>query len=244
MIQSSARLLYGVYALLVSLLVSALVLPVLALTPGLRRRRGMARAGARLIFWLIGVRLHVSGIESMHPGPAIVVANHGSYLDGIILQGALPPTFGFVIKREVTRVPLLHLLLRRIGSEFIDRFTSSGRLRDTRRLVRMAGSGQALAFFPEGTFGPQPGLKPFKLGAFTAASRAGIPVIPVVINGARRMLPAGALLPRPGVLHVRVDSAIHPGVLGEMDARALLRAARTRILEHLDEPDLDLAAED
>lgn len=230
---------YGGYAVLVGLTVTALTLPLLAITPGLRRRRQLARSGARLIFLLIGARLVVEGETHMPRGQAIVVANHASYLDGIILQGALPPDFGFVIKQEVTRVPLVHLLLRRIGSQFVDRFTTSGRLRDARRLVRLASDGKALAFFPEGTFGPQPGLRPFKLGAFTAAARARAPVVPVIITGARQMLPAGRLLPRPGRVHVRVEPPIQPGELGELDARALLEAARQRILAHLDEPDLE-----
>ncbi len=232
------RAAFGCYAVAAGVIVTALTLPILAVTPGLRRRRALARAGARLIFWLIGARLTVDGEQHMPRGRAIVAANHASYLDGIILQGALPPDFAFVIKREVTRIPLVHLLLRRIGSQFVDRFSTQGKLRDARRLVRLAASGEALAFFPEGTFGPQAGLRPFKLGAFTAASRAGLPVVPVIISGARQMLPAGRLLPRPGRLHVRVEPPIQPGALGEFDARALLEAARQRILVHLDEPDL------
>jgi 1-acyl-sn-glycerol-3-phosphate acyltransferase len=238
MSRRASNLIFGCYALVAGILITALTLPLLVITPGLSRRRRLARSGARLIFQAMGAGLEVSGEHHMPKGPAIVVANHASYLDGIILQAALPPGFGFVIKREVTRVPLVHLLLRRIGSEFVERFSNAGRLRDARRLVKLARDGEALAFFPEGTFGPQPGLKPFKLGAFTAAARAGIPVVPVVINGARQMLPAGAMLPRPGRLTVQVRPAIHPGPLGELDARALLEAARASVLAALDEPDL------
>ena len=243
MIRSFLELCFGLYALMVGLIVSLVTLPIMAITPRLAWRRRMARRAARLIFALIGARLQVDGVQRMHAGPTIVVANHASYLDGIILQAALPPGFGFVIKREITRLPGVHLLLRLIGSEFVERFNSNGRIRDARRLVRRAHDGQALIFFPEGTFDPQPGLKPFKLGAFAAASRAGLPVIPVIITGARQMLPAQRLLPRPGRLSVHIGAAIHPGQLGEMDARALLQAARARILERLDEPDLDGHAE-
>jgi hypothetical protein len=57
------------------------------------------------------------------------------------------------------------------------------------------------------------------------------------------MLPAGALLPRPGRLTVEVRPAIQPGPLGEMDARALLEAARASSLVGLEEPDLAGGAE-
>lgn len=243
MTRSLPDLCFGLYALIVGGVVSVITLPVMALTPGLVRRRRIARRAARVLFALIGAPLRVEGTQRMYAGPAIVVANHASYLDGMILQGALPPNFGFVIKREITNTPGVHLLLRLIGSEFVERFSHTGRIRDARRLVRRASDGEALAFFPEGTFDPQPGLKPFKLGAFAAASRAGIPVIPVVITGARRMLPAGTWLPRPGRLHIHIGAAIHPGELGELDARALLQLARERILERLEEPDLNAHGE-
>ncbi len=243
MSRSLPDLLFGLYAVLVGAVLGTLMLVVMTITPGVTRRRSVARGAARMLFALIGARLRVEGAQPMYAGPAIVVANHASYLDGMILQGALPPSFGFVIKREVTRLPGVHLLLRLIGSEFVERFSNTGRIRDARRLVRRASDGEALAFFPEGTFDPQPGLKPFKLGAFAAASRAGIPVIPVVITGARHMLPAGSLLPRPGRLHVHIGAPIHPGELRELDARALLREARQRILARLGEPDLDSRTE-
>ena len=68
------------------------------------------------------------------------------------MQATLPPHFSFVIKREMSRVPVAGTLLRRIGAEFVDRSDRRRGQRDTRRLLRSAASGQAMAFFPEGTF--------------------------------------------------------------------------------------------
>ena len=115
--------------------------------------------------------------------------------------------------------------------------------RDTRRLLRSAASGKALAFFPEGTFGPEVGLLKFHIGAFAAAARAHLPVVPVVIRGTRRSLPAESPWPNPGRIQVEILAvvpAIAPNTATEEgDVAARLRdAARSRILSVLNEPDL------
>ena len=111
-------------------------------------------------------------IDTQHlpRGPCVVVANHASYLDGVVLKAALPARFSFVIKKEVSHVPLAGFVLRRIGSEFVDRFNRHAGGMDARRLFKAAETGQALAFFPEGTFLAQPGLGKFHTGAFAIAT--------------------------------------------------------------------------
>ena len=112
-----------------------------------------------------------------------MAANHSSYMDGVILAAVLPPRFGFVIKREVTKVPLVHFFLRRIGSQFVERFDTRRGASDARRILALAESRQCLAFFPEGTFRAEPGLRRFQSGAFAAAVRGDVPLVPVVIRG-------------------------------------------------------------
>ena len=151
-------------------------------------------------------------IDAQHlpAGPCVVVANHASYLDGVVLKAALPARFSFVIKKEVTRVPIAGLLLRRIGSEFVDRFNRHAGGMDARRLIKAADAGQALAFFPEGTFLAQPGLGKFHTGAFAIAARAELPIVPIAIRGTRRILPSGRFLPRPGRIEIQVLPPLGP----------------------------------
>src|SRR5262249_1789695 len=90
--QSAFRRLYGCYAWLALL---AAVIPtcvLLAIAPGVERRRRIARAGARFFFLAIGSPVRVEGDPIAHY-PCVVVANHASYLDGIILTAALPAGF-------------------------------------------------------------------------------------------------------------------------------------------------------
>ncbi|MDH4031381.1 MAG: 1-acyl-sn-glycerol-3-phosphate acyltransferase [Chromatiales bacterium] len=233
------RAAWGVYALLVFATVTLATTFLVAVLPGLSNRRQAARLGARLIFFATGIPLDVSEIGKLPPEACVVVANHASYLDGVILTAALPPNFSFVIKREITSVPLAHLLLRRLGSEFVERFDRHRGASDARRILRKARDGEALAFFPEGTFTAEPGLQRFRTGAFAAAARAGMPVVPVIIRGARGVLPAKRWLPRRVPLEVIITEPIELSASQQGHrASRLLILSRKRILEHLEEPDL------
>ncbi|MEJ0099323.1 MAG: lysophospholipid acyltransferase family protein [Pseudomonadota bacterium] len=175
--------------LLQGLTVLVLILPV----PWLGLRRRMVRGAARLVLWTCGMPLKVRGLENLPATPCVVVANHASYLDGVVLYAALPPVFGFVIKREMSKVPVANLLLRRIGSHYVDRGSGSKGARDTRKLLKRANAGGALAVFPEGTFHDEPGLAEFRSGAFVIAAKAQLPIVPIGIRGTRRGIALAAL---------------------------------------------------
>lgn len=237
-LQAILETLYGIYAWLVFLVCVLIAIVMILLVPGLERRRRCAAAAARSIFALTGVRTRVSGIASLPAGHCIVVANHASYVDGVILQAFLPPRFSYVIKGEMRNVPIAHFLLRRIGSRFVERFVASASSRDARSLLQAASAGESLVFFPEGTFLPVPGLDRFRPGAFAAAIKGTLPVVPVVIGGSRQLLPARTLLPRPGRISVDVLEPIAPDQPEFASSASLAEAARQRILSVLDEPDL------
>jgi 1-acyl-sn-glycerol-3-phosphate acyltransferase len=204
---------------------------------GLRRR--MVRGAARLALWCCGMRVAVGHADRLPDGSCVVVANHASYLDGVVLFAALPPVFGFVIKREMSRVPLANLLLRRIGSHFVDRGGAQRGVRDTRKLLKRAQAGSAMAFFPEGTFQRSEGLARFRSGAFVVAANAQLPIVPVAIRGTRRALPSGSALPRPGRIEVELAPALPPPASSDTaDIEASVQAARAAILARIPEPDL------
>jgi 1-acyl-sn-glycerol-3-phosphate acyltransferase len=228
---------YGVCALAVFSLLLVIATVLALLVPRLEWRRRITHRLAQLAVPVLGVRLVVEGLERLPPDSSVVVANHASYLDGVVMKAALPPRFSFVIKREAASMPVAGFLMKRIGSEFVDRHTEGGRRRDAMRVLRRAEEGHALVFFPEGTFDDVPGLKRFHVGAFAAAVRGGMPVVPAVIHGARRAMPNGALLVRPGLVRVEI---LDPIALSDTAnaADALRREARRLILQRLDEPDL------
>jgi 1-acyl-sn-glycerol-3-phosphate acyltransferase len=109
------RLVYGIYAVVLFVTVCLTALLAVLLLPTLNLRRSTARIAARTFFLLAGMPLKLRGRENLPTGQCIVVANHASYLDGVVMAAALPPRFGFVIKREMNDVPVAGLLLRRLA---------------------------------------------------------------------------------------------------------------------------------
>jgi 1-acyl-sn-glycerol-3-phosphate acyltransferase len=237
----TGRILYGVYAwtLFVVLALSAVCT---ALLPGVQRRRRAARKASRVLLKLAGLRLTVKSAEKVPPGQCVIVANHASYLDGVVFTAVLPPRFGFIIKREMDRVPLAGLLLRRLGSLFVERANRQRGANDARRVLRTALNGSSLVFFPEGTFSPAPGLLKFHVGAFTTAVRVGCPIIPAVIRGTRKVFPLGAVFPRRAHIEVEFLAPLVATAAGGENAAIDLRdRARLAILARLQEPDLAAA---
>jgi 1-acyl-sn-glycerol-3-phosphate acyltransferase len=230
---------YAVYALLAFTLLALGALILILPVPWQSLRRRMVRAAARLALFVCGIRLAVLHADRLPAGACVVVANHSSYLDGIVLYAALPPVFGFVIKREMSKVPLANLLLRRIGAHYVDRGRSHKSARDTRKLLKRAAEGGALAFFPEGTFHHEPGLLKFRSGAFLVAARSRLAVMPVAIRGTRHALPATSMLPRPGRVEIELAPLLPaPASTAAADVAATMSAARQAILARIAEPDL------
>jgi 1-acyl-sn-glycerol-3-phosphate acyltransferase len=229
------RFIWGVYAWLLIvpvLLVVALLTLALSTLP---QRRQAAQLAARAYFRLCGLPVRAVGMERLPAGPCIVVANHASYVDGPLLCATLPPRFGFVIKKEVSRIPLVGFVLRRLGHEFVERFNRHEGASDARRILRAVVQGDSVVFFPEGTFSAQAGLARFHTGAFVTAARAGVPVAPVVIRGTRRVLGAHRYVPYRSSLAVEALEPIT--VMDGTDIAAAMRdTARARIGAALDEP--------
>jgi acyl carrier protein len=238
---------YGAYVYLLF----ALIAPVTWLLSAMTRKPSAAwaigRRSARLFFALCGIRLVVRGVENVPRGqPGVLVANHASYLDGIIVCAAIPEPHRFVAKRELKSNFISRIYLRKLGTEFVERFDTQQSVEAANRFVRLASHAPPLAFFPEGTFTRAPGLMPFRLGAFTAAVQAQVPVLPVAIRGARSVLRGGQWLPRRNPIVVTVGTPVAPEAETADTFSAAIRlrdAARAQILEHCAEPDLGTVRE-
>ena len=212
------------------------------LLPSVQRRWTAARAILRLMARLSGTRLAVSGQGHLPDGPAVLVANHASYLDGFALLAALPRPVAFVAKAELGGHWLTGAILRRIGAVFVERFDKARGIADARSLGEGAeATGGALLFFPEGTFGRIPGLLPFYMGAFTIAAGNRLPVVPIAIKGTRSMLRSDVWFPRPGAIEVKIGEPLTPEGEGWAAAVALRDRSRALISRATGEPQLDHA---
>ncbi|WP_432822164.1 AMP-binding protein [Trichloromonas sp.] len=239
--QRGADQLYGRTLRLLFWLTAPGVWLAVVLLPRPAWRWACMRGALRFLSRAARVPLAVTGLEQMAGrGPGVVVANHASYLDGLVLVAALPPEFSFVAKAELESGRLSGPFLRKIGSVFVERSDRQQGVEDARRIGSLARAGQTLVYFPEGTFTRAPGLRPFRLGAFLAAAEASLPVVPVAIRGTRSILRGDDKLPHRGAIEVEIGAPIQPDPqLSSWDAALRLRElSRQYILPRCGEPDL------
>ena len=233
------RYLYAGYTwILLGLIVPLVGLGVLTL-PRLTWRWKLARAGIGLLRRLAFVHLRVSGLDQVPADdrPFVLTANHQSYLDAFALIEAIPRSLVFVAKRELETVPLVGRMLTRLGTLFVERFDLQRSAAESRHFAAALERGKTLAFFPEGTFRQDPGLLPFRMGAFTAAAQGGLSVLPVALNGTREILQGDSLLPAPGTVRVFIGPVLTPSGEDWQAGIRLRDQARAFVLDHCAEPD-------
>ncbi|MDI1475983.1 lysophospholipid acyltransferase family protein [Polyangium sp. y55x31] len=178
------------------------------------------------------IDVEATGLENVPTeGAYVYCSNHQSLLDILVLGAVLPGDYKWAAKRELMNIPFLgwHLKLAghvpvergggpRVAAEVIKRFTE------------VLGHGKPLLVFPEGTRSEDGVLKEFKMGGFYAAVRAGVPVVPVALEGAGNLMQKGAIDTGDGsmrLVRVRVGKPIHPLDTGKEAARVVDLRDRT-----------------
>ena len=234
------EVLYAAYAWALFWVLAPLVWAAVAASGRPRHTRPLIHRAARLILRLTRTPLMVSGLENLARTPCVLAVNHASYLDGILLTAALPPDFpyAFVAKREFMGHFVPRLFLRGIGAVFVERFDARQGVEHVELVAAALEQGRMPVFFPEGTFDRRPGLLAFRTGAFAIAGRAGVPVIPVAIRGARSMLRGDNWFPYRGAASITFGAAIRPAGSEWRDVMLLRDQVRAVILQHCGEPDL------
>jgi 1-acyl-sn-glycerol-3-phosphate acyltransferase len=110
----------------------------------------------------------------------------------------------------------------------------------TEAFAKQLAANRSLAFYPEGTFRAEPGLLPFHMGAFIAATQSGTPVVPVTIRGTRAILQSDSNIPHHGAVRIIIAPALEPKGDNWAEAVRLKIAAREVIASHCKERNLRL----
>ncbi|HXH13165.1 MAG TPA: AMP-binding protein [Alphaproteobacteria bacterium] len=237
--QHAGQALYAGYAWTQLGICAAVLWIAIALLPRLSWRRTVARVVTQQLLRMVKIPVVVRGGDHLRQDrPCVLVTNHASYMDALVLIAVLPTWVSFVAKRELTRHFFPRVLFQRLGTEFVERFDAQRGVEDTERVLQAVRTGRSMLFFPEGTFKRAPGLLPFRMGAFVVAAQAGVPVVPMAINGTRSILRAEQWLPRRGTVSVTIGAPILPQGTDWSAAVALRDAARAQILRYSGEPDL------
>jgi 1-acyl-sn-glycerol-3-phosphate acyltransferase len=208
--------LYGVYAFLMFALWLVPTALVVALTPSPAAVRRITAWACRSFLRTAGCRVRIDGrevLDRMRQGglwPCVIASNHTSYIDVIVLIAYLPVDCLYSAKQEILDWPLLGLITRKMGQLGFDRSDPRARVRQAEQIEQALHTGHATVVFPEGTFTPAPGVRPFQLGAFKAAATARRPVVPLAIRGAREIWRDHTLFPHLGRMTLTFCPPIEP----------------------------------
>jgi 1-acyl-sn-glycerol-3-phosphate acyltransferase len=232
------EIIYAVYWWTLLVTMAAILWPTVLVLPGPDGRQRMARSAARGFLWATGALPRVVSEGELPNGGLMILANHASYLDALVIRAVIPGPLSFVAKEELARQWVAGPFLRRLGTLFVRRIDPEGGVEDTQHQLEAARTGARIVSFPEGTLTRRPGLLGFHLGAFMVAAQSGIPILPVTVRGTRSILRGGEWFPRRGEITVHIGKSILPDGSDFPAAIRLRDRVRAAILAHYGEPDL------
>jgi len=185
------------------------------------------RRWSRDNLWLSRVRVEIEGLEHVDPRrPQLYVANHSGLHDILSLAAHFPVQFRWIAKKSLFRIPFMGWHMRRSVYIAIDRENPREAARSIIEAAAAIERGVNAVAFPEGTRSLTGELGKFRSGAFALALRAGVPLVPVTIEGSYRVIMPGTLQVNPGVLlRIKIDKPI--------DLSSYRRSEKNRLMEEV-----------
>lgn len=213
--------------IILTLLFSSLTIIFAALVNPEWASRVFAATWAKTLAYLTPIRVSVEGGEHAHRGQSyVVVLNHQSQYDILVVYGWLELDLKWVIKQELRKIPGIGLGCEKAGHIFVDRKNPKQASKVIREALARLGDGVGILFFPEGTRSLDGHLLPFKRGAFRLATEQELPILPVTLVGTRDIMPAKSLKPFPG----SVRMVIHPAISAQgKEVEQLMEETRSAI---------------
>lgn len=221
------------FALLASALGGAAALATLPFDRKGRFIAAISRAHARSILAVSGVRLDVRGRERLDFSKHYVyVSNHASLFDIPAVIAGIPQHVRIVYKKELERIPLFGWGLKfSKGYIGINRGRGADAMRGIEKAAETIRNGASVLLFAEGTRTPDGRLQPFKRGAFNLAVKAGVPVVPLTINGSYRVYSKASPRIQPGTISLTLEDPIRPARADGKEAELRLRDSVQRAIQ-------------
>lgn len=164
---------------------------------------------SRMNMYISGVRVVLHGLENIEKDKSyIVMSNHQSHIDVWSLIGFMPMQLRWVMKIELRKIPIFGLCCERMGQIYVDRKNPAKSREELEAFKKRFTTGISVVFFPEGQRSTDGVMGPFKKGGFVMAIQGQLPILPVTVNGGRRVLPRNSLHIMPGAINVHIHPAI------------------------------------
>jgi 1-acyl-sn-glycerol-3-phosphate acyltransferase len=184
------------------------------------------------LLWISGARVELEPLPPLDwRQPFIFVMNHQSMLDIPLAFAGLPANLRFVAKHVLRYVPFLGGYMWMTGMVFVDRSNRSQAVASLRAAAARIRNGVSILAYPEGTRSLDGRIRAFKKGVFVLALEAGVPVVPVAIEGTGKVLPTGGMKIRSGVVRMKVGTPIVTAGRGPQERDALIAEVRAQLIQ-------------
>jgi len=190
---------------------------------------------------MVGVRVKVSGLEYLEPNQTyIFTPNHQSLIEVPLFVAYLGRNPAYLGKKEIFKYPVFGCGIRLIGVVPVDRSNSPAAVESAKLATENLRRGKSYVVYPEGTRSRDGRMLPFKKGAFMMALDAGVPVVPVTVSGATKIMPKGQVKVFPSTVRITVHEPINTAGYSRENVAELMEKTRGRIFSALDENELDI----
>jgi 1-acyl-sn-glycerol-3-phosphate acyltransferase len=170
----------------------------------------ISKAWAWIMLKVTWVHPEIKGKEYIRKNQSyIIISNHQSHFDILALVTKLGMQFRWIIKKELRKIPLFGYALYKSRNIYIDRSNREKAVESIHNGVSRLPDGASIMFFAEGTRSPDGKIHPFKKGGFMTALETGFPILPVTVNGSRKILPKKSVEFHPGPIEVIVNKPIN-----------------------------------
>jgi 1-acyl-sn-glycerol-3-phosphate acyltransferase len=189
-------------------------------------------------FWSPGAAAISGCTLTQHPGfvpqpgmPYIFMMNHQSMFDIVCAFIHVPVNLRFIAKKILQSIPFLGWYMTVTGMIFVDRRNREQALSSLQEACKRIRSGIPILVYPEGTRSKDGKILPFKKGPFMFALQAGVPIVPVAINGSIDIIVPGSPFVRPGQVDIIMGEPIPTAGLTADDRDLLMQRVRSAIID-------------
>lgn len=176
---------------------------------------------ARSLVGLSGSKIKVTGEENLPEGPVLFISNHQSNFDIPILMSYIDKPKAFISKIEVVKIPVVSSWMRQMKCVFMDRKDIRQSITAINQGVEYLKDGYSMIIFPEGTRSVGQAMSEFKAGSFKLATKSGVPIVPVVINGSYKIMGKGSSIIKPAKVEISILSPIETSELSKDKVKEL-----------------------
>ncbi|MBM6619354.1 lysophospholipid acyltransferase family protein [Bacillus suaedaesalsae] len=180
-----------------------------------------------------GAHVTVKGEDLLPKGPVLFVSNHQGNFDIPLLMGYVNKPLGFISKIEVKKLPIISHWMEVLPCIFMDRNDRRQSVRAIQEGARLLEKGHSMVIFPEGTRSKGGPVASFKSGSFRLATKSGVPIVPITIDGSYRLFEDKGFQFQPGDVTITIHSPIEYNEYENIEINELAILVQQKIASHI-----------